>query len=126
MKQASSTLLRDVSEQIDARIRGFRALALVNLDGNISEYVSVVSNVNEETFSEYVTLLRIADRTSADARTGRLLEASWVSDQSTVLSRRVSAGTFLIFIGEPAISTGLARYTLRQTAGQLQPLLETA
>ena len=126
MKDAGPTLLRDVSERIDARIRGFRALALVNLDGNISEYVTVVSNVNDDTFSEYVTLLRIAHRTSEDARTGKLLESSWITDQSTVLTRHVAADTFLIFIGDPGISTGLARYTLRQTAGQLQPLLETA
>lgn len=125
MESTIPALLREVTERIEARIHGVRALALVNLDGSITEQVTTAPDVDPEILSEYVTLLRIAHRTSEDLRTGELLESSWASDRSIILTRRVSSEVFLILIGEPDISAGLARYVLRQTAARLQPL-ETA
>jgi predicted regulator of Ras-like GTPase activity (Roadblock/LC7/MglB family) len=123
--QMPRSILEEVSESFQSKIPGFRAIAMVNLDGSITDHVSVDPGVDNEMLAEFATLVRIADRTSEDAASGELFETSWISDQSTILTRRISEQSFLIFVGEPLLLTGLARYLLRQAAWQLHAELES-
>jgi predicted regulator of Ras-like GTPase activity (Roadblock/LC7/MglB family) len=120
----TASILEEASDRLRRKVSGFRALAMVSLDGSITDHVSADASVDSEMLEEFATLLRIAYRTSEDARAGELRETCWISDQCTVLTRRVSDDTFLIFVGAPQVLTGLARYVLKQAAWQLHIQLE--
>ena len=101
MKAAS--LFDEVSETVREGIPGFRALALVSLDGGLTEHNIADPSLTPDILSEFATLIRIAHHTSEDTRSGELLETSWTADRSVVLARRVTADSFLILVGEPEL-----------------------
>ena len=124
MKAAS--LFYEVSETVREEVPGFRALALVSLDGGLTEHDIADQSLPPDILSEFATLIRIAHHASEDTRNGELLETFWTADRSIVLARRVTADSFLILVGEPELRTGFARYVLRRAAWQLRPQFESA
>ena len=121
-----SSLFQEVCESVRQKLGGFRALALVSLDGRIVAEVVEDRTLDPETLLEYATLLRIAHRTSEDTRAGELSEICWTSEQGVVLMRRVSHDSFLTLVGGPGLRTGLGRYLLRRAAWRLRPQFERA
>ena len=121
----TNPVFQEMSERVRDKVRGFRALAVVSLDGIILDQVVVHPVVDAEALSEYATLLRIADRTSQDTRMGELMETVWIADRSVALTRRVSSDSFLILVADPDVPTGQARYALKQAARRLRPEFES-
>ena len=124
--QVSSPFHQEVFENVRNQLAGFRALALVGLDGEIGEHEIADSSVNSETLSEFATMLRIAEYTSESTAAGELTEMSWTADRWLVLARRVSEESFLILASEPGLQVGFARYLLRTAAWELRPQFERA
>ena len=122
----SNALFREISERVRDKISGFRALALVSIDGGIVDQFAVDPSVDAEALAEYATLLRIADHTAEDTGTGELSETAWVADRTLVLTRRISPDNFLILVADPDTQTGQARYALRQAVWRLRPAVEEA
>ena len=122
----ATSFFYEVCRTVREEIPGFRALALVALDGGLREHDIADPSLTPDTLSEFATLLRIVHHTSEDTRTGELVETSWTADRSIVLARRVTSDSFLILVGEPELRTGFARYVLRRAAWQLRPQFESA
>lgn len=104
---------------LSERVEGVRAIAVVGPDGRIGERVVLDPEVRPELLAEFATLVRIADRSSADAGLSDLAETTWSSRLGTVLSRRVEGGRFLLLVGGPTLRTSLARYALRLAARRM-------
>lgn len=119
----STLLFDDVFRQV-REASGFRALALVRLDGRIEAVEVSDPEFDSEVLAEFATLLRIAYSTSEDTPEGGLSEMSWKSNRSTVLMSRVTADRFLVFFGTGATETGRVRYRLRREARRLSLKLE--
>ena len=121
----TNPVFQEMSERVRDKVRGFRALAVVSLDGIILDQVVIHPVVDDEALSAYATLLRISDRTSQDTRMGELMETVWIADRSVALTRRVSSDSFLVLVSDPDVSTGLARYALKQAARRLRTEFES-
>jgi predicted regulator of Ras-like GTPase activity (Roadblock/LC7/MglB family) len=121
----TNPVFQEMSERVRDKVRGFRALAVVSLDGIILDQVVIHPVVDDEALSEYATLLRISDRTSQDTRMGELMETVWIADRSVALTRRVSSDSFPVLVSDPDVSTGLARYALKQVARRLRTEFES-
>ena len=119
-------LFQEVFESVRTQLAGFRALALVSLDGGVVEQVIADPVLNPDTLAEFATILRIAQHTSEDTAAGQLTEMSWTAERCLVLVRRVSGESFLILAGEPKLRGGFARYLLRRAAWELRPQFEKA
>ncbi len=124
--QVPTPLCQEVFESVSKQLAGFRALALVGLDGAIGEQVIADPTLNAEALSEFATILRIAQHTCENTEAGQLAEMSWTADRWLVLARRISGERFLILAGEPGLRVGFARYLLRRAAWELRPQFEKA
>ena len=122
--QVPNPLFQEVFESVRTQLEGFRALALVGLDGGIGEQEIADSTLNSDTLSEFATILRISQHICETTAAGQLTEMSWTADRWVVVARRVSAETFLILAGEPGLRVGFARYLLRRAAWDVRPQFE--
>ena len=73
-------LFQEVFESVRTQLAGFRALALVSLDGGVVEQVIADPALNPDTLAEFATILRIAQHTPPRTpQRGQLVEMSWTA-----------------------------------------------
>jgi predicted regulator of Ras-like GTPase activity (Roadblock/LC7/MglB family) len=64
--------------------------------------------------SEYATLLRIVDRTSADTGAGKFEEHILITSSSQIVVRRLPNERFAVFVCSPLEQLGRLRYEVRR------------
>jgi predicted regulator of Ras-like GTPase activity (Roadblock/LC7/MglB family) len=104
---------------IRARVDGVSAVALLGPGSGVEALVRSDPGFDEETLAEFATLLRIAERVSADTASGPLGAMSWKTEHAVVLMHRVSSERSVLLVGSPGLPASLARYQLSRAARRL-------
>lgn len=110
---------RNVVARIQSRVQGVSAVAILGPGGGVEAVFQADPGFDPEKLAEFATLLRIAERVSADTASGRLGSMSWKTENAVVLIDRVSPERSILLVGSPELHVGLARYHLSRAARRL-------
>lgn len=116
-------MFRRVLQELVEKTDGCKGAIIMGTDGITVEQVWAETEAKanlEATFTEFISLVRNAERLKTETKLGRLLEATLTSESGTLIMRFISNEYFIAMMLRPDGNFGRGRFELKRAELKLE------